>query len=1074
MHTIRHLIIDFIFISAFCCSLGLSATESSTVLSQEMCMDELFQVDAVSYDQSVLRTSYKDNGVEVKYEVVVASSGEAYILKDNTTRVKTLTYTSGDYFKARLLPTVLEIYQNSTLVFSQAITPTASYQTSSSIIEDKLNKVEFDYIDGYCESNGVYTKCESDGWGNAGFVSKNVLKLADDGEIRWTVQELDKYKMLGLGIYSTSKHYTGITYAIYQPTNRFGIYESGSYKAGGPNVKLGDIIRIKKESNKIKYYLNDQLVYTSHINVSGDLYIRGAGNKNGSLIQNVEASFTEDHQLYTLSSVYNNFNGVNWNKLSHYQVDDKTGNLYSITGNSSALSEIYYQTDLGHSSVSIEPDLTKLFHPQFKSTEISLAIGLKTYKEGIYLEREVSYDRMFSGFVFERTRDGDPRLFIRNEGQLIGVDPYEEGEKYNIRIDKGRVFFEKDRGDGKRVVLYSRTIDPSMKYLVYQGAGLVGSPFLTVKSSGFENIETAVTSYNYDGDNDLIEVHQGDVFKILKETGQEHIKHKVGWKNCKNIKGSSEGGTIYQVSDLEEPQFSGEGESIFKFTPSEELETKFIYREGDFKLGVKPILENTSKVYAGLNVSSGVLSVINKISGSSKTIKSGDIIGMAMTGNGTINISLNGASVGIAQMPQTLSNLVFNVSNGGIISVLTFNSLQSTLAVTTPEPYVVQSQYRSDCTQNLNSFIRIENMSQSLILPVQIEITNLNTGQVTPLSFLVSPQTVSNYIVNLPIGVYELSAFYNNGFHTRIFEVTTPIRWNEGGPNASQIIFDTPLYNQTNSVSSLELEDDNGDSYSRALNVVQYETVGTYIIPISYNNKGVFDFEMLGFGNAIYRIKNEVGAVNPVFWRINPGGLSAYNNLDPSIKAFKIRMRPMGPNSPLISVEYISMISGGGEIISATSTINTSIFPLPFDPNAYLTLKSNTNEVTPYKFIQAQATVCPNDPPTPLVLAPSAFGYGIMEREYSANFYVARGELRFQFTEDYYLDNQSLNYRIYDVYSDDITGQCAFNPVISTGDNRYMLDLDNLCSGLQLNQQYRIEVMNSKGDKRVLRFLYTN
>ena len=52
-----------------------------------MCMDELFQVDAVSYDQSVLRTSYKDNGVEVKYEVVVTSSGEAYILKDNAIRV---------------------------------------------------------------------------------------------------------------------------------------------------------------------------------------------------------------------------------------------------------------------------------------------------------------------------------------------------------------------------------------------------------------------------------------------------------------------------------------------------------------------------------------------------------------------------------------------------------------------------------------------------------------------------------------------------------------------------------------------------------------------------------------------------------------------------------------------------------------------------------------------------------------------------------------------------------------------------------------------------------------------------
>jgi len=1076
MHTIRRLIIDFILIAVFCCSLGLSATEtidteSSTLVSQEMCMDELFQASG-NINQSVLRTHYVDNGVEVKYEVVVTPSGEAYILKDNLVKVKTLSYTSGDYFSAKLRPAVLEIYQNTTLVFSQEITPTTIYKTVSSIIESKLKPVEMDYIDGFCGGN---TKCATPSWGNAGFVSKNVLKQGDDGEIRWTVQEIDKYKMLGLGAYTTSKYYKDFNYAVYQSKSQMKIYELGINKATKSGLKIGDVLSIKNESGQIKYYLNDQLIYTSTVSVSQDLHVLGDIYSIGGLIQNVEASFTQNYELYTMSSVYYKPRTVKWNKLSHYISDSKTANILSKTGNSSALSEQFYQDDLGDNPVLIKPDLQILFEEQFRETELSVAIGVKTYEDGLYLEREVSLDQMLSGFVFERTREGKPRLFIRDGGQLINIEAYDQHSKYQIRLEKGRMFFEKE-SEGKYQQLYSRNIDPSTKHLVYQGAGISGSPFLNINIDGFKDVGFITSAYNYEGEDDLLTVLNGDIFNVISQTGQSQIKHKVSWINLTNIKGGTKGSTLRSSVELEDINSVGYGESIFRFSPLDQLSTEFVYKGGDLELGVKSILANTSKTNVGVKILSGKIMVLNPKIQNLTDIKSGDLVGMHFLGNGSLNVTLNGASLGSAQMPHNLFNFVFQVSNGGSISVSNFFNLQwggPTIPYNLGEPNIIQSTYRSDCSVNISSTLKISNTG-SAAPPIQFEITDLNTGLVVHTSSVsIAQNSISNYTFSLPLGVYEFSAFYHGRFHYQIFEVTTPIRWNDAGSAATQVVFDAVLYNQLNSVSSLELEEDAGDSFSRSLNVVQHGTFGSYILPIDNANKGIFEYKLTGFtDNGTMRFYNETGSL-PEFRFSYPNGLTGIYYAEPFLKAFKIRLRPASPTSPLVYVDFISVLAGGNEVVSYSASINLLNLPQPLDSNAYFTVKSHSNEVTPFKFIQSLSTVCPNDPPVPLVLSAASFGYGRMKRAYDANFYVAKGELRFQFTEDYYIGSQGLNYNLYDIYSDVVTG-CAYNPMISMGDNRYMLDLDNLCSGLTLNQQYRLEVQNSKGDKRVLRFLYTN
>ena len=866
MHTIRKFIIDFIFISILFCSYGLQAIESETKLfditSKEMCIDEMFQMQT-NIDQSVLRVIYEENGVEVKHEVIVTSLGEAYILKDNSHIVKTLSYVSGDVFSAELKPDVLEIKQNNALVFSQHVSSSVVYQSSSAIIEDNLHPITFDFIDGYCEDNGAYSKCEPSGWGNAGFVSKNVLKQSEDGYIKWTVQDVIKYRMIGLGDHNTTMHYQDIDYAAYQARHYFAIYESGKVMAKGITVAIGDEIMIKKEANKIKYFINNQLIYTSTVTVSDDLYILNSGHTRGALVHNAKASFTEDYQLYTTASVTKYSNRIKWNSLKHYEYDPVYQCIVSTDRISSALSENFYQADLGHKPISVIPNLSKLFTPKNVNRDISVVVGVKQFEPGNYLESEISFDRMFCGFVFERSR-GNHKVYLFKEGNVVSeLNGFDATNKHRITIDGTRLNLEREE-KGRYMLLLSYSIEGGKKYNVYQGTNVEKAPFIDVNVEGFEPANSINYAYHYDGIDNLLETHNGDVKEVLTSTGQGDVLHHIGWHNLTNVKGYNSNTTVREGVSQDDDQATAYGESAFNFNPKDEFKISFIYSGGDYSIGSKTILSAPSNPFlSGFNISGGSISLVNNGTLSNSTsIASGANVAMVFNGNNTMTLQVNGSVVGSPiSLPSSAINLGMSLNQGSLPAAITAGSptpppAAAPMAFVPSTSAIVQDNYNITCN-GANATFHLSTGTVVANPNLSIEIIDITTSVVVS-NFQMTVNTNSTYSQIIPnilnIGIY---GYQINGQFQGLFEVLAPAEWddNTSSPYVNDIFFDVGAYN-TNSQSLLYPIGPNARSISN--NLVLLPQTFSVRIPVN-GSPTVVDFvDPSGSSHMVYTI-NPVG-----------------------------------------------------------------------------------------------------------------------------------------------------------------------------------------------------------------------
>lgn len=869
MHTIRKFIIDFIFISILFCSYSLQAIESETKLfditSKEMCIDEMFQMQT-NIDQSVLRVIYEENGVEVKHEVIVTSLGEAYILKDNSHIVKTLSYLSGDVFSAELKPDVFEIKQNNALVFSQHISSSVVYQSSSAIIEDRLYPVKYDYIDGFCDNNGVLKKCAPSGWWNAGFVSKNVLKQSEDGRIRWTIQEIDKSKMLGLGGYTTSKRYQDMDYAIFHAQYKTYIFESGNLKATGPVITVGDEIEIQKKSNQIKYYINDRLIYTSSTTVTDNLHILSDVSTNDARIQNVEASFTEDYQLYTTASVSKVTDQIKWNDLKHYEYSSTYNSMVSTHRTSSALSENYYQADLGHSAVSIEPDLSTFFTPKHINRDFSVIVGVKQFEPGNYLENEISHDRMSCGFVFERSR-GNQRVFVLKNGAIEReLMPFQQGSKYRVYIDGTRLNLEVELG-GVYKDYYSYQIDAGKKYVVYQGTREVDVPLLDVNIDGFEAVDFVSYSYNYDGEDNLLQTNNGDIQAVLSETQQEDILHKIGWHNLSNIKGFNSSVTVREQLEQDDVNIAAYGESAMRFNPTDEFKISFIYSGGEYAIGSKTLLSSPlNPMISGFNISGGNISLVNNgVSSNTTSITSGSNISLLFNGNSTMSLQVNGSAIGSpVTLPTSVLNLGLNINQGTIQ-----NSFLASAVSTPPAPAaaamvgvshdIFQGHYLSDCIAPGNIEFRLQ---PAITGDYLIRVYDFDVNNTVPIYEPSSPIHVTNTNLtythtiqtSLLPGVYRYSLLYPNGVvENTYFSVGTPVKWNENNSNASNVDFIETDYLATPSLS--HIIPTGVGAYSESHNEASTGKSFSQSMPVTLGTPGEYEMEVTDGTNEVARTK---------------------------------------------------------------------------------------------------------------------------------------------------------------------------------------------------------------------------
>jgi len=96
--------------------------------------------------------------------------------------------------------------------------------------------------------------------------SENVLAPGTDGYIQLTYNgSTVPYYMLGFARLNNDPNYPSIEYAIYMKRNLLYIYESGTPFGPFATMVAGDVLKVSREGNTIKYYHNSTVVRTATV-----------------------------------------------------------------------------------------------------------------------------------------------------------------------------------------------------------------------------------------------------------------------------------------------------------------------------------------------------------------------------------------------------------------------------------------------------------------------------------------------------------------------------------------------------------------------------------------------------------------------------------------------------------------------------------------------------------------------------------------------------------------------------------------------------------------------------------------
>ncbi len=144
---------------------------------------------------------------------------------------------------------------------------------------------------GITESSGNLTKTASDGWGNSGAASTNILNANQDGYVEFSVSNLnaDAY-IIGLSTSNKDNNYTSINYGIMYNNQKIYIYENG-VKVGLTTVTANNTFRVYREGSNIYYYKNSTLLRTVATNASNSLITDVAIKNTNGKIYNTASSF---------------------------------------------------------------------------------------------------------------------------------------------------------------------------------------------------------------------------------------------------------------------------------------------------------------------------------------------------------------------------------------------------------------------------------------------------------------------------------------------------------------------------------------------------------------------------------------------------------------------------------------------------------------------------------------------------------------------------------------------------------------------------------------------------------------
>ncbi len=171
----------------------------------------------------------------------------------------------------------------------------------------------------------------SHGWSSSA-ASTNRIPAYTDGYLEFTVAT-DYTLVVGFSGENTfdgspNNHWQTVEYALYLGSGPSAVYHSGVYQGDAGTYSVGDVIRIQRVLEEIRYYVNGALRYTSSCPYDQSLIVDMCFNFGGDYLENVVT--TADPGIYD----------VEWTDLYNVSVAGKRiTNTYTAHGwNSSAAS----------------------------------------------------------------------------------------------------------------------------------------------------------------------------------------------------------------------------------------------------------------------------------------------------------------------------------------------------------------------------------------------------------------------------------------------------------------------------------------------------------------------------------------------------------------------------------------------------------------------------------------------------------------------------------------------------------------------------------------------------------------
>ncbi|MFN5832018.1 MAG: hypothetical protein ACK46R_14805, partial [Bacteroidota bacterium] len=198
--------------------------------------------------------------------------------------------------------------------------------------------------------NGLIKTTSNNNWDGGAFSYNQVF---NNGYLEFTATETNTDRMIGLSNTNTNSSFSSIRYAIGLRSNGvIDIYENNSYRGTFGTYATNDVFRVSVESNIVKYYKNNTLLFTSSLTPTTPLFADVSFyNINGTIANPVIANLTTGS--FSSSLTNGAASSYNW-KLNGSPV----GTNSSTYSNSSITVSDIITCDLVYNSVCATPTIS--------------------------------------------------------------------------------------------------------------------------------------------------------------------------------------------------------------------------------------------------------------------------------------------------------------------------------------------------------------------------------------------------------------------------------------------------------------------------------------------------------------------------------------------------------------------------------------------------------------------------------------------------------------------------------------------------------------------------------------------